>query len=313
MRAGLVVRNCLPGFALLLLGCGVDAPQLPDAVTRITVGGARITILVPENRPLRLSASAISAWVQRSAGAVSAYYGRFPVPELAIDLVAEDSAVVGNAVTRSTPEGARITLGLGVRAGVRELSRDWVLVHEMVHTALPSLPPAQRWLEEGLATYVEGVARCRAGLLDTSEFWANFVAMAPEGQAKPGGAGLDGTEDWGRTYWGGATFCLLLDLAIRERTGGQSQLSDALRGVLSGVGDLRTESTLAAVLSAMDAATGSDAASEAHAAHGPRALAIDLAALWRALGVIADGSRVRFDDTATRARDRIAITTRAAT
>ena len=41
-----------------------------------------------------------------------------------------------------------------------------------------------------------------------------FVTGLPE----PGDEGLDYTHTWGRTYWGGATFCLLADVRIRRET-----------------------------------------------------------------------------------------------
>jgi hypothetical protein len=37
------------------------------------------------------------------------------------------------------------------------------MVHEMVHTALPDMPDRYAWLSEGLAVYVEPVARVQAG------------------------------------------------------------------------------------------------------------------------------------------------------
>ena len=33
---------------------------------------------------------------------------------------------------------------------------DWILVHEMVHLAVPRLARAHNWLHEGLATYEAG-------------------------------------------------------------------------------------------------------------------------------------------------------------
>jgi hypothetical protein len=39
------------------------------------------------------------------------------------------------------------------------------------------------------------------------------------GEPGPGDGGLDDTDSWGRTYWGGALFCLLADVRFRERTG----------------------------------------------------------------------------------------------
>ena len=278
----------------------------------VVLPDVRITIVVPSDANFALGTRALQAWVERSARAVREFYGRFPVPHLELALIAENSAEVGNAVTRAESNGASIRLGLGKNASERALRNDWVLVHEMIHTALPSLPPAQRWLEGGLATYLEGVVRCRAGLRDPRMFWSDFTEMAPEGLAKADAGGLDGTVDWGRTYWGGATFCLLLDLAIRERSQDTKGLRTALVGVLDQVGDVRRGAQLAEILVAMDAAIGAPVASELHAAHGPRRSAVDLVGLWRDLGIEGFGRNTRFVDTARLAATRRAILTRAA-
>jgi hypothetical protein len=45
------------------------------------------------------------------------------------------------------------------------------MTHELVHTALASLPDDRRWMEEGNATYIEPIARTQAG-----ELSANLLA-----------------------------------------------------------------------------------------------------------------------------------------
>ena len=73
------------------------------------------------------------------------------------------------------------------------------------------------------------------------EVWREFAVGMPKGTPSPGRGptpALDDTPDWARTYWGGATFCLVADLAMRERTGNRLGLPDALRGVL-GSGEKR--------------------------------------------------------------------------
>ena len=55
----------------------------------------------------------------------------------------------------------RLQLGRDVTAD--ELLDDWVLVHEMIHLALPEVGDDHLWLTEGLSTYVEGIARVHVG------------------------------------------------------------------------------------------------------------------------------------------------------
>lgn len=78
-----------------------------------------------------------------------------------------------------------------------DLERDSVLVHELAHTALPDIPDRHHWLEEGLAVYVESIARMHAGDLKASFVWGEFVARMPLGLPQLGDGGLDGTLTWG--------------------------------------------------------------------------------------------------------------------
>ena len=102
-----------------------------------------------------------------------------------------------------------------------DFTDDWVLTHEMVHLAFPSVPEEHHWIEEGSATYIEPIARARAGDLTPEKVWGDLVDGLPQGLPQPGDRGLDFTPTWGRTYWGGALFCLLADIEIRKRTANQ--------------------------------------------------------------------------------------------
>jgi len=118
---------------------------------------------------------------------------------------------------------------------------------------------------------------------------------------------LDRATSWGRVYWGGATFCLLADVAIRERTAGKKSLDDALRAIVAAGGQVGARWPVSRVISVGDAATGVPVLAELYAAHGERGGAVDLAALWRSLGVVPDGLTVRFDESAPLAWIRRAI------
>src|SRR5262249_33992924 len=158
--------------------------------------------------------------------------------------------------------------------------------HEMVHLALPSVPRGHSWLEEGVATYVEPIARARMGQVSAASVWGDLVRGLPEGL--PGlddERGLDGPPTWGRTYWGGALFCLLADLQIRERTGNRRSLDDALRGIVAKGGNIGVHWPLERVLSTGDAAVGLPVLVELYHQMGQTAHPVDLAALWKRLGV----------------------------
>ena len=159
----------------------------------------------------------IVAWIERSMAIVARYYGQFPAKELRIRVIARE----GGRVRHGTTYGMRvpfIRLQIGREVSADELRNDWVLVHEMVHLALPEVGDDHVWLTEGLSTYVEGIARVHAGELRPERVWAEQLRSMPIGLPGPGDEGLDHTHTWGRTYWGGALFCLLADVEIRKKT-----------------------------------------------------------------------------------------------
>ena len=157
---------------------------------------------------------------ERSARAVAGYYGTFPVARAQVIVLPGGRRPVGFGTTLGNG-GASIIVWLGRGATRAHLERDWVLVHEMTHLGFPNVPRAQHWMEEGLATYVEPIARARAGILADAEVWRGLVQGLPNGQPRAGENGFDRTRRWGALYWGGALFWFLADLEIRERTGGR--------------------------------------------------------------------------------------------
>ena len=116
------------------------------------------------------------------------YFGRFPVAHVGILVVAHDGSDISSGATYGFGSSAiRIGVGRGISNTVYE--HDWVLVHEMIHLALPTVPRRSDWLLEGNATYVEPIARAQAGQLDPAEVWQWSVEGMPKGQEpkKPGG------------------------------------------------------------------------------------------------------------------------------
>ena len=84
---------------------------------------------------------------------------------------------------------------LGQHTTADDLNDDWTMPHELVHTAFPSQDDDQHWIEEGLAVYVEPVARVQNGLLRPEKIWADMVRDMPKGS--PGEAPMRGST--GRT------------------------------------------------------------------------------------------------------------------
>jgi hypothetical protein len=204
--------------------------------------------------------------------------------------------------------GASIVVELGEEAGETTLASDWVLPHEMAHLAVPSVSRPHHWIEEGLAVYMQPIARARAGEMSALGVWRELALGMPKGAPARGDRGLDDATDWARTYWGGATFCLLADVEIRRRTENRLGLEDAVRGVLAAGGSVGHMWTFARLLDAADGAIGVPVLEEMHDRMRRGAWAVDLPRVFRDLGVVVHGNDVKLVDDAPLAAVRRAIT-----
>lgn len=274
-------------------------------LARVSRSDGRIDVaFVPAQRTL--SNEALLDWVGDAAHALETYYGRLPLPRWLI-LVTPSNGDEAHGRTLGNG-GATILLSVGDRMTKRDLERDWVLTHEMVHLAFPNVGRNQRWIEEGIATYVEPIARARAGQLTDNKVWGDMVAGLPHGQPEPGDRGLDRTPTWGRTYWGGALFCFVADIQIRERTQNRRSLDDALRAIVAAGGTIAVRWPIEKALEIGDRATGVTVLHDLYASMATSPVRVDLADLWRRLGVRVVAGNVEFDDRAPLAAIRRSIT-----
>ena len=281
-------------------------PQQPNTQSRtLQVPGGTIEVSLPDD-PMTLSADDLLNWIKNSAGAVSTYYGRFPVTHLSLRIRAGSGSGVRHGVTYPT-DGGLILITVGRDATTQALADDWVLTHEMIHLAFPSMADNHHWIEEGISTYVEPVARAQAGRLPVAEVWKEFIRDMPKGQPGFGDAGLDHTPTWGRTYWGGAMFCLLADVTIRWQTKDRYGLRDALRAIVNAGGNMETSWPLTRALEVGDRAVGAPVLMELYNELKASPLKPDLPQLWRKLGIETDRRPITFDDTAPWASTRRAI------
>jgi predicted metalloprotease with PDZ domain len=250
---------------------------------------------------------AVLEWIRTSAEAVSNYFGHFPVDRTLLLVVPNEGEGFGYGKALGNG-GASILLPIGQRTSRAKLADDWVLVHEMVHLAFPSLERRHLWLGEGLATYIEPIARARIGKLAPEVVWEGLVHGLPHGLPEAGDEGLDNTHTWGRTYWGGALYCLLSDLEIRERTHNTKSLDDAMRAVLDQGGNIAVRWEIGRALEVGDKATGVPVLREQYDKMKNAPFPVDLPKLWKRLGVSLTGSQVTFDDTAPLAAVRRSMT-----
>jgi len=248
--------------------------------------------------------------IQDAASAVVVFYGRFPVAHAGILVV---PAAGRHGVLQGTTWGGRrgfqgfTRLRIGEHTTTEDLKDDWTTTHELVHMAFPGMPQDQHWIEEGLATYIEPLARVMTGDLQARQVWGDMVRGMPKGEPAPGDEGLDHTHTWGRTYWGGGLFCLVADVEIRRATGNRKGLRDALRAILEQGGTIDQDWSLDKALAIGDQATGTHVLTSMYAKWKDAAVPVDLPKLWNELGIRVTDSGIDFSSSAPLASVRDAI------
>lgn len=290
------------------LAWGCAAASAKDAVhkERLQLGGAEIDVSIHDVASFELPPDGMMKWVRQSGSAVASYFGRFPVHRGQIDVFpGRRERGVGGGKSFGDPPRCRISVG--PRATAADLSEDWMLTHEMVHWGFPSVEEQHHWIEEGTATYVEPIARARIGELTATQVWNDMVRDMRQGLPQPGDQGLDNTHTWGRTYWGGALFCLLADVGIRERTENRLGFEDALRGINRKGGTIDAEWPLERALAIGDQATEGSTLADLYKQMSTQPYPVDLPALWARLGVRRTGETTIFLEDAPLAATRRAI------
>ena len=297
-----------PLLVLLLVYSGMlwadelEIETISDTEFAFDIDDSRISVEI-RDRVLRGKKEMLLDWIFYSTQTVRQYYGRFPVTSVHIDLQVTDGHAVrfGQAFGGDSPS-LRIVVGENVTPAM--LRKDWIMVHEMVHLAMADVPYAHRWWLEGLATYVESIARAQQGHLTEEFVWNGFINRMPQGLPKNGDRGLDRTPTWGRTYWGGAIFCMLADIEIRKLTENRLSLRDALRGVLDAGLSMHASSSAMEVFESADRALGLDVLVPLYLKTKADPYPVDLDALWTSLGVSLENDQVVFNDNAPMAHVR---------
>jgi hypothetical protein len=287
-------RKVLRG--LLGLTGMMNIPSASAAPERIEVGGSILDVFIDSDR-FEPGNTALLDWVKRSANAVTAYFGRFPVARARISITVSGQGRVSHGVSFGEG-GAHCRISVGRRTTVGDLFRDWTLTHELVHFSFPSVDERHHWIEEGIATYVEPIARASVGILTAAQVWDDMLRDMPQGLPREGDRGLDNTHTWGRTYWGGGLFCLFADVEIRKRTGNTTGLRDALRAINRAGGTIEVEWPLDRALKIGDKATGGTTLTELYGKMAAQPLVVDLPHLWAQLGVRSGDHGIVLNDDA---------------
>jgi len=208
----------------------------------------------------------VRSWLRRAAETVASVGERFPRDRLHAVIVPVDTSgppVLFGMVRRGG--GASVLLFPALGAPTDELESDWVAVHELSHLWLPLLRGRDRWLSEGIATYLQEVLRARCGLQSSDRAWQRLREGFERGRKSGTGRTLrEESRDMHRTgayqhvYWAGAAFALEADLRLRKQSDGTTTLLSALRDAHADWVETPRPIRASLLLNALDAASSSE-------------------------------------------------------
>lgn len=279
-------------------GFGAFETQVVDS------GGGRVTLAVVGG-DVRLPLEKVQSWLRGSVRATTAFLGKLPVPRALVLVIPRSGR--GIRGMQMGFGGASVALWVGDKTRSGYFDKDWRAVHELFHLAVPVMRRKHLWLNEGLATYAEALARARAGLQSEEAVWAEFTWGLPMGLPRAGERGQDLTPSWARTYWGGALYWFLADLEIRRQSGNAHGLRRALRGALDAGASTLEAWPVERYLAAGDAALTAPVLVPLYQKMARRAYHPDLGELFSALGVRGKKNGVTLDDAAPLAHVRRAL------
>jgi hypothetical protein len=271
-------------------------PQSSSNLVRLEVEGG--TVLVDfDPADYKANPEIIWKWITDAARGVTLFFGRFPVSEctLRIKPRAGRGAMWGQASGYPKPN---VLIILGQESTAQDFAEDWTLTHELAHLAFPNVAQKHRWIEEGLATYVEPIVRFKMGLRTERSVWSEWYQSMPQGQPEAGDRGLDYTPSWGRVYWGGALFSLVADVEIRRQSQNRFGLRDALQGIVKSGGTMAVQWKIEDAFAAGDRATQTPVLLTEYRKRRADPAPVNLDELWTNLGVSFENGRVKLDDNA---------------
>jgi hypothetical protein len=208
----------------------------------------------------------IRRWIGRAMQATASVGDRFPrdqVHFLIAPVQSQGKQVVFGMVRRGG--GSSILLVPSPDASVEQLEADWVAVHELSHLWLPPLRSKDRWISEGIATYLQEVLRARCGLQSSERAWMRLEEGFARGRRSGTGRQLasesrnmNRTGAYHRVYWAGTAFALEVDVRLRKDSNGEMTLLRAISGAQRVWGTEARPVAASVVLNALQDASGAE-------------------------------------------------------
>lgn len=262
----------------------------PQGASQRRSSGVALNIHV-EGRRGSLDERTIRRWVHSMVRMAGDYCGHFPVDSLSVEVRMRSGRRV---VFGQHFSGRRVVIHVGRNTSEESLRHDHVLLHELLHTALPSLDRRHRWMREGLSTYLETMVRAQNGIISEEDVWNRWTDSMVNGLPRSGDRGLDRTPTWGRVYWGGALFWMVVDVELRRVTAGRHTVRSLVAGIVARGGDARRRWSIQRLLRVADQVTGAHVVSRAYRRMALQPRAPNLDSFFARLGVRRSGNRVLF-------------------
>lgn len=205
--------------------------------------GTDVEIVTPDHE-LACSDAGLRTWIEDAMQTVSGLFeGKFPRDELQVVVVPVEgrggSIYFGMA---GRGGGTGIYILLDDEAPDASLLTGWTTVHELLHHGMPFI--REPWMGEGFVTYYTDLLMGRAGKRDEVAAWEHLADGFARGNRGGRGFSLQDTSArmheiyaYARVYWGGAAVAFLIDVALREDSGGKVTMDDAMRQLRTCCGD----------------------------------------------------------------------------
>lgn len=201
------------------------------------LGGLPFTMAVLEGARAASDAG-LDRWLAAAVDCVAQPWGgRFPIPRAQVVVVpsgpSREPVDFGHAYQSG---GAAVVLDLASTARDSDLPLEWILVHELLHLAMPWIVGEDAWLGEGFVTYYQEVLRARAGAFGDAGPWQALEEGFQRGRSQPSvrtlaedSRDMHARHAYYRVYWSGAALALRMDVTLQQSTRGRLSLDDALR------------------------------------------------------------------------------------
>lgn len=281
----------------------------------LTHGGATFAISVA-GQAGRLPRAQYANWIGGIAAALSAHFGRFPVPFVQVVVVLTDAqaeTVPWGEVVRAGGDG--LLLFVDRTRSAAALADDWVAFHEFSHFLHPYFSRVDSWWAEGLASYYQNVLRAQTGGLAPRDSWRALHAGFERGRAQTDGRttlanasrAMRTQQKFMRVYWSGAAIALLGDVELRLRSGGRESLAAVLARFAACCLPASRQWTARAFMAKLDELSGMPVMAALMDAHLESAGFPDLAPAYEVLGLRPQTGELRFVDGAANRRFREAL------